>query len=228
MYNFAFKLRTSDMPGQPLTIKGGTLDDRFDPKALQREKANSWHKPVHSIHYPPAEALSFPNTLWLNTGEKSLDFDFRLDMNGIIFSERFLELCQSPLTEKFKIAELNVVNRKNETIMPSRMYYAKPSVPQNVVDRDKSVTSIEILQTSLLPVEVEVFRSLSLRTDIEDEMVFPIDIDDCVLVESSLAKKLEDAKLKGLELVDQDAFCERYNDRLTIRNREGKPLSAFG
>ncbi len=227
-YLFAFKLRTSDVPGNPLMIKGGTLDDRFDPKALDSCRSYNWHTPVYSVHYGPETALNFPNPIWLNTGERKLDFDFRIDLGGLILSEKFVVSCGDALTDSFKLARLNVVNRKGASITTARMFYAKPQAPQFVVNREGSRIATETVQTGLFPVDMEVFRAIALRSDLVGEIVSPIDLDDCILIDRSLAERLKNVGLKGLELIDPEMFCERYNDRMTTRNSKGQPVPVFG
>ena len=220
-YAFLFATRTVDVPGNPLTIKGATLDEGFDPKALDRQVSPSWHTPVYSVHYPPEQALAFPDELWLNTGERKLDFDIRLDMHGILFSDRFARTAGAALEACFKVARLNIVNRKGRDNAARPMFYGKPLRPRPVVDEEASRRETEMVQAGYLSLQQNQIRHLALLPDLADPFISPIDLEQCLLVEETMAASL--AGLTGAEIVSAAAFPDRYNCRNSFITRDGAP-----
>lgn len=230
-YNFVFATQTYDEPGNPPMLKGATLDERFDPKALDKEHPEgylSWHKPTNSGRYTIDEALAFPELLWLNTGERKLHFDFRVDMHGIIFSKEFFDACGTALKESHKIARLNVVNRKGAQITHSDMFYGKCKIPQQVLDPDLSSVSRETVQVGILPLEMDVIHHFSLSANIHGTIVEPTDLEKCILFEADLSRELKERNLIGFNPVSQSDFIHRYNDRNMTRTRSGELVSPFG
>ncbi|MEL6547998.1 MAG: hypothetical protein AAFQ82_25455, partial [Myxococcota bacterium] len=229
VYHFVFRFRTAGIPGNPVSLRGASLDEGFNPKSLDKEGgAPAWHKPAFSIHYAPEEALAFPEELWLNTGERALDFDFRPDMHGYIVSDRFVAACGTRLTDAFKVARLNIVNRKGRHIAARPMFFAKALVAVPVLeDAERDTFRAKVTANSLTVNSIQAHR-LTLRTGLSGEIHFAKDIPECLLVSDALAVQLRDAGLKGLELTAPEDAVARFNDRLQIRDTDGNPVSAFG
>ncbi|MCU0906208.1 MAG: hypothetical protein MUF73_01910 [Rhodobacteraceae bacterium] len=101
-------------------------------------------------------------------------------------------------------------------------------MPQYVVNREEPRIATETVQTGLFPVEIDVFRAIALGSDLVGEIVSPIDLDDCILIDRRLAERLKNIGLTGLELTDPEMFCERHNDRMTTWNSKGQPVPVFG
>jgi hypothetical protein len=213
MYMFAFKNRFVDQKGNPLMFAGAILDTAFSPKALERQSSPDWHKPVFSVHYKPEEALSFPDELWLNTGERRLAFDFRLDMHGLIISERFLGACGESFKKHFKLARLNIVNRKGENISDRSMFYAKPLAPRAVVDEQRSERAMGEVDVGQFRIQERIFSRVSFKSDMTEDYIYPADIDGCIIIKEHLGQTLSNAELIGVELVGEAQFVERYNCR---------------
>ncbi len=200
--------------GSPVSIKGGSLDDQFAPESLETEHSYPWHKPVYSVHYPPEEALDLPSELWLNTGERALEFDIRVDFHGLILSDPAVDLLAEPLARHFKSVPLNVVNRKGEPITRHKMTYAKPLQQQKVWDQAKTVQVDKDVVIRFFPVKLRQFESFGLRRDLEGDMVYPFGLDGTLLMKSETAEAFQNAGMRGFNWVDQGSFMDIYNDRL--------------
>ena len=229
MYHFVFNFRTAGIPGNPVSLQGVSLDEAFNPKALDKaDSAPAWHNPVFSVRYPPEEALAFPDELWLNTGERPLDFDFRRDMHGYIVSDRFIEACGDAFSQAFKTAKLHIVNRKGTNLAARPMFYAKPWRAVAVLEDAKRDLYEAEVQTTLIPIQMLLAHALTLRTDLDGDLIFAQDLQDSLLVSDALATRLKAVDLKGLELTAPEDAVARYNDRAHIRDVDGNPVSAFG
>jgi len=219
-YRFLFANRTVDAPGNPLMIEGATLNEGFDPDALDRTEPSEWHCPVASVHYPPEVALAFPSELWLNTDERRLAFDFRIDMHGVICSEAFAEAV-GDLGSCFRLARLHEVDRTGRSVTDRPMLYAKPLRPRPVVDEIATERAAETVQASYLAIEQAQVRNLVLRDDLAEPFIMPTDLEQCLLVYEELAERISDNRLIGVEMVGQDGVENRYNARNSFITRDG-------
>lgn len=200
--------------GNPASIQGGSLDDCFLPKSLDMERYYPWHKPVYSVHYPPDEALDLPQELWLNTGERALEFDIRVDFHGLILSEPAVALLAEPLARHFKSVPLNVVNRKGQIITPNKMTYAKPLQHQKVWDEALTAQVDKDVVIDFFPMKLRQFESFGLRADLDHDIVYPFGMDGTLLMKSVTAQAVQDVGLRGFDWVDLDSFMDDYNHRL--------------
>lgn len=227
-YQFLFKVRVAGLKGHPISLQGASLDESFNPRSLDTEGAPEWHVPVVSVHYPPEKALAFPDELWLNTGERKLDFDIRLDMHGLLLSERLADFMGGDFAETFKVAKLHMVNRKGADISARPMLYAKPRNPATVFDPDATVFARGMVTTGLFPQEVDLAERIALREDLNGPIVYPRLHSDFVLISDAVADWLRNNSANGIDIVPADGFCDRYNDRFTLLDVDGNPVSPFG
>ena len=227
IYFFAFKSINVGIPGNPISLQGASLDEKFDPKALDKEGGHTWHKPVSSVRYPPEEALDFPDELWLNTGERKIDFDFRHDMHGLILSKRFADCCGEELTRVCRVVNLHVVNRKGANISSRPMVYAKPKREISVLeDASRDLYRAEV-DDGILTRKEKLAKSLTLKPDLCGELVFAKELINCLLIDETLAARLKKQAPLGLELTPHEDAVARYNDRFTMRELDGTPVDIF-
>ncbi|MEO1347141.1 MAG: hypothetical protein AAFV74_23635 [Pseudomonadota bacterium] len=227
-YQCLFQLRVAGLKEHPISLQGASLDESFNPKSLNTEGSPEWHTPVVSVHYPREKALAFPDELWLNTGERKLDFDIRLDLHGLILSERLTSFMGDDFAGTFKVAKLHVVNRKGSDISARPMVYAKPRNPVPVFEPETTVFVRGMVTTGLFPQEVDLAERIVLREDLSGPIVYPRLHSDFVLISDAVADWLRKESANGVDIVPVDGFCDRYNDRFTMMDADGNPVSPFG
>lgn len=216
-YSFLLASRVADDPANPLSLKGASMDEAFAPKSLATASAPAWHKPVFSVRYPAEEALAFPDEVWLNTGERKLDFDLRVDMHGLIVSQAARDVLGDALGAHFKVAALTVVNRKGAVITPGQMWFAKPFEQKKVWDETKTVQVDREVPGDFMPILLRQFDTFELDQGLTDSIVFPFGIDGCVLLDEGLTDAVRAAGLTGMDIVSRQDFVARYNARTELQ-----------
>lgn len=208
-------------PRVPAYIDAVALTDHF-VKNPDREKTAVFTSPGSVYHFRGNEnALGFPLELVLTTRMRKFEADVIFFHDGIIFSQRFHDLLTDHDRAALRIANLVIVNRKNDSIVDKPYYFGKFTRIISCVDRENSFWAKRLRddgsvmtdgfgeeaigRIDRLVLDTSQFDSLSL---IEPKDLFP-----AWLVSEELGNKIIEHNILGLEIVMVDEYPD-YRPRI--------------
>ena len=194
------------------------------------EKFNR-NDPMPPMDYPwtwrkKGKKVDFPKELWLVTKEKLLLFDYYPDYNGLLVSDKFLELMKkNHLDTNVDIVPLNTVSWKGKEITLKKYFYVRFNDDEALIDYDKSDFDLEkdanMDFVKKIGFGIKKFNEINLKKTKIDKSFFTLSdttFGKYLFCDKLFKKELEQAKLYGFDIIHYKTLPYAYNEKYKAYN----------